>query len=214
MDVSVRPKKTKKAQTPAVERPFKRPRQQSFAKQIGAVGSFSPEKKNQDVTGAPASVGTAWSALTLLNPIVQGTGVNGRIGRRLNMVAFHIRATVTTSSAAGNARWMVVYDHAPNGALPAITDILVVDNINSPTNLNNNDRFMILHDELINAPGFSTQIIATKWFRKFPQGLQSIWTNAATGTIADITSGAVYVMCVGSAATTFTFYSRIRYIDN
>lgn len=211
MDVSLRKAKNGKQTKKDVERPFKRPRT-SFATQIGATGSFAPEKKNVDGTPSLTSVGTAWSALSLINSIAQGAGGTQRIARKVNMVSLLVRASLTTA-ATGNLRWMVVYDHAPQGALPAITDILVVDSINSPQNLNNNDRFMIIHDELINSNSGGTVIHVSKFFRKFNPGLQSVWTNAATGTIADVTTGAVYVCAVGTAAVTLNAYTRIRFTD-
>lgn len=189
-----------------------RPQSQTFARQIGAVASTTaPEKKNVDgsatITSAAA---TTWSAVTLVNGIAQGTTANTRIGRRVTISKLFVRWHVT--STASVARWMVVYDHAPNGSLPAITDILTVDSFIGVNNLINNDRFLILHDEIVNQQAASVPV-GGKWIYK-GQALQQQYTNAATATIADITTGAIYIMVVGSAASTalgFTF--RTRYTD-
>jgi len=191
-------------------RPAKRPRQ-DFAHQIGAVAvAGAAEKKNLDIgPTALASAGTAWSAVTLVNGIAQGSTANTRIGRRVTLTKFFIRWNATATAAC--SRFIVVYDHAPNGALPVITDILTVDSINGVNNLVNNDRFMILHDEHINyqASGLPT---SGKWVYK-GKPLQMVYTNAATGVIADINVGAIYVITCGTAATTLNFLSRVRYTD-
>lgn len=200
--------------TTTVERPFKQPRP-SFARQIGAVASSTaPEKKNFDLAGTLTGAGAGqWSPVTLINGIAQGNTANTRIGRRLTLTSMTVRWT-TTGAFSGTGRWMIIYDHAPNGALPLITDILTVDTVNGFMNLINNDRFMVIHDEYIN--NFNTAGAATmcgKWnYNRQP--LQNQWTNAATGTIADITTGAVYILaCSPNVITGVVFGSRIRFTD-
>jgi len=201
--------------TTTTERPFKRPRQASFARQIGAVASDSaPEKKNIDISTAITAAGaTQWTLPTLINGIAQGATANNRVGRRLVIKSVLVRFALQPGAAALTVRWMLIYDHAPNGALPAITDILTIDAFTAPMNLINNDRFMVIHDEVLNGMVAATQI-GGKFYRRFTPGMQNQWTNAATGTIADITTGAFYVLAcsqVGSAVMTFT--SRIRFTD-
>lgn len=188
---------------------FKRPRQ-DFAKQIGAVASSTAaEQKNVDGSASLVSALAAWSAVTLVNGVAQGTTANTRIGRRLTITKVFLRWNCSATGAV--SRFMVVYDHSPNGALPVITDILTLDQINGVNNLINNDRFMILHDEYVNYQA-SGLPVAGKWVYK-GKPLQMIYTNAATGGIADITVGSIYVICVGTGATTLNFVSRVRYTD-
>lgn len=196
-----------------IERPLKRTR--SFAGQIGAVASVSaPEKKNVDGGGPGTLTGAAantWSPVTLVNGISQGATANTRIGRRVTLISFLMRWAASNTN--GPTRLMVVYDHAPNGALPVITDILTIDGFTGVNNLINNDRFMILSDEIIN-PNSTSAIFGGKTFIK-RQPLQMQYTNAATGTIADITTGAVYIMACSISATAasvqYTF--RTRFTD-
>lgn len=211
MNVSKKPQRKQQVVTTTVEqRPFKRPRQQSFAKQIGAVASdTAPEKKNVDGAGTltGAAAGT-WSPVTLVNGIAQGATANTRIGRRVTIKSMLVR---WHSISVGVVRWMVVYDHAPNGALPAITDILTTDSFNGPMNLINNDRFMVLHDEVVNFTNGTSA--AGKWNYK-RQPLQMQYTNAATGVIADITTGAIYMMAVHNTGTVAVVFSvRTRFTD-
>lgn len=216
MDVYKKPRKVAKQQPVdvVVARPFKRPRP-TFAKQIGAAaGPSRPELK--DITSAftlTTGAGPVWSALQLVNPIPQGTTPSSRIGRKLVLKSIVSRYALTPGTGQG-ARWMIVYDHAPNGALPLITDILSADSINAHVNLTNSDRFMILHDEYINT--FATgSVYVNKYYRKFTdQGLQSQWTTATTGTIADVVTGAIYCMSITSAAAgTFATTVRVRFTD-
>lgn len=196
-----------------IERPLKRSR--SFANQIGAVASVSaPEKKNVDGGGPGTLTGAAantWSAVTLVNGITQGATANTRVGRRVTLISFLMRWAVSNTNAP--TRIMIVYDHAPNGALPAITDILTFDGFTAVNNLINNDRFIVLHDEIVNLLQSST-IFGGKTFIK-RQPLQMQYTNAATGTIADITTGAVYIMAcsISGVAANVQYTFRTRFTD-
>lgn len=196
-----------------IERPFKRSR--SFANQIGAVASINqPEKKNVDGGGPGTLTGAAantWSPVTLVNGIAQGATANTRIGRRVTLVSFLMRWAVTNT--AGSTRLMIVYDHAPNGALPAITDILTLDAFTGVNNLINNDRFMVLSDEIINLNVASAYMGGKTFIKR--QALQMQYTNAATGTIADITTGAVYIMAcsIGGTAASVQYTFRTRFTD-
>lgn len=213
MNVSVRPKKSKPQQANQ-EFSRKRPRIEPFARQIGAVASSNaPEAKNLDQAMAlnPAAA-FQWSALTLLNPIPQGNNAVTRIGRRVTITKIVIRWRL----GGVYARFAVIYDHAPNGVLPAITDIFTINDVNGVNNLNNNDRFMILHDEYINSTNgqsSNADSMAGKWvYKGLP--LQNQWTNAVTGTIADITTGAIYVaVATTSSSSIWTAYARVRYTD-
>jgi len=194
-----------------------------MARQIGATAGSGPvvaERKNIDASATLTSGLNIWSAITLLNGIAQGTAVGQRIGRKTVLKSLLVRWQISTWQ--GVTRILVVYDHNPNGALPLIADILTnpgVLGINAPNNLGNSDRFLILKDFY---PGkdFSltmgaTASIGDSFFIKLPDGgLQNQWTDATTGTIADVTTGAIYIMSVSiSAASPVIFTSRIRYTD-
>lgn len=200
------------------DRPLKRQRsQRSFATQIGATGSLmTPEKKNLDRTDV--IIGTnIWSPLYHLSTITQGTGPNNRLGRRVTLRSILIRC-YAIPSGSNWLRWMVVYDHAPNGVLPLITDILTIDDVNAPNNLVYNDRFMILHDNLTqNQSDINTPTPFKLYMKLGPggKGLQMQFTNGTSGSIADVTTGAIYIACCGSASgnCSLDFTSRIRFTD-
>jgi len=218
MNVSTkRPRKQQKVEATValpLSTQFRPPRRQpSFATQIGAVASkTAPEEKSLDQAFAlTPTAAFQFSALQLLNPIPQGVSTAQRIGRRVVITKIVIRWRLVDAYS----RFMVVYDHAPNGSLPLITDILNINDVNGVNNLANNDRFMILHDEYIcstntNAVGGT---MAGKWIYK-RQPLINQWATVATGTIADITTGAIYAIHAGpSTGAVLTCYARVRYTD-
>jgi len=201
---------------------FKRPRPAlTMARQIGATAgnNVAPEKKNIDVSGTCASAAAnTWSNLLFLNPIVQGTAIGQRVGRKVILKSLLVRWQAT-QGAVGSYRIMVVYDHSPNGALPVIGDILLNAGAlgqNASNNLANNDRFLILRDFYPRSTitdGQNGQ--SDSFFVRFPDGgLQNVWTDAITGAIADCTTGAIYIMAVSWAGTNNVILtSRIRYTD-
>lgn len=215
MKTAATPQKLKRKRTDGSQPSFPLFRQPSFARQIGAVASPSaPEKKNIDTNNTLVGGATStWSQVFLINPIPQGASSNQRIGRRCTLTSMLIRWNLSGASA-GLARLLVIYDHAPNGALPLITDILTLNLFNAPMNLINNDRFMVLHDEIAISPNAAAaNTMAGKWNYK-RQPLQNQWTNAATGTIADITTGAVYfIACAPGVIVGVDFVARVRFTD-
>lgn len=83
-------------------------------------------------------------------------------------------------------------------------------------NLTNSDRFVVLADEIDNtyAGGQSVYSRSGKIYRKI--NLPQHYTNAITGTVADIAQGAIWVMTStssGGAGAGIGYYSRIRYTD-
>lgn len=177
-----------------------------------------PEKKNIDVEGSTGNV-TAWSELDLLNPIAQGSSANGnRIGRKVQMKSLVFRYVASTSAYPTDIRILIIYDKQSDGLAPDIAQVLqgAPPTYNAPMNLTNSDRFVVLADEIDNtfAGGQSVYSRSGKIYRKI--NLPQHYTNAITGTVADITSGAIWVMTStssGGGGAGIGYYSRIRYTD-
>jgi len=187
----------------------------SMARQIGAAGGDSrPELK--DVAGLQAltsAAATTWSPLSFIAGIATGTSAGQRVGRKTLLKSLLVRWN-TSYASANSARLMVVYDHSPNGVLPLITDILNINSLNGINNLDNSDRFIILKDFYLNTQIPDGQLFkAESFFLKWPEGLQQVWTAAGTGTIADCTTGALYIMACGGVAVTVNTTTRVRYTD-
>ena len=170
------------------------------------------------VTGAGAVTG---STPLLLNGLTQGTSAVTRIGRRITvkslLVRWYVQLAATTTGGAP-LRLLVVADRQTNGAAPAITDILLTDEIASPMNLNNSKRFKVVCDEIIPVIGAGgPQSIMIQRYMKL--NMNTEFNSGNAGTVADITTGSLYVMAwqgggLATAAPTSVFYSRVRFSDS
>lgn len=203
-------------------------------------GGYRPnnvERKVNDTGFVQYNVNTTGNFTLLANPAV-GANFNERIGRKITLKSVFIRGLLTFQnaiewnanqvSAAQLARFMLVWDTQPNGAIPAITDVLNTNEAASQLNLNNRDRFRILSDrEWALGPfqtGAGTSMVAgdkcSVPFKKYKKlNLEMIFNGNSTGTIADINSGALYMLWIGSLPTgttdlVFRGTTRVRYSDN
>jgi len=179
-------------------------------------GRIWPEKKNVDLEGSVGNLSSGtWSEIELLNGIANGNSASSRIGRKIQLKSLLFRWIQSSSAGNQPIRIVIVYDKQADGVLPGIEEILQggpTPTFNSPMNLANADRFVILADEMSTATA-QNGIRADKIYRKInlPQTF-----NASTAGIIDVTSGAIYVLsCVGNgvAGAGVGYYSRIRYTD-
>lgn len=199
------------------------------------------ERKVYDITTTVYPVNTAGSVTAICIPIL-GTDMTNRIGRKVVVKSIQARgiarvrlAEANTNGMAGPQLIRIIYlvDLQPNGALPAITDVLVQAIAQSPMNLNNRDRFRILSDKMITLDnytrdtatpgseyvGFNRTAQHFKMYKKCNQEVIFNATNA--GTVADITSGAILQVIVGNQATdgaggpgSAAIFTRCRFLDN
>jgi len=205
----------------------RRSNQFNQALNIGALAIAKPEVKNFDLVATSTQVLASfgkWVTPILINGIPGGTTRTTRVGGSVSITKIQMRAmlNVTGSLAGPPARVVLVYDKSPNGVLPAITDIWAADDFNSPLNISNSERFMVISDTFVQQYADGSNAIsgyAMNIFRKAPSpGYNQKFLNTNTGTIADILAGAVYLIwspAAGSTATnaTLSYYTRIRFTD-
>lgn len=215
--------------------PFKKPRlvapPSAVARQAVRVGAWAgrgaqgPEIKFTDVTDLATSIPlsndfTTPGATFLLNGLTTGALATNRIGRKVTLKSLYIRATVqlaTTSVRGANIRMVVFYDKQANGTAPAVTDVLADDSFYSPNNLSNRDRFVVLCDHVFEPIGTANDYQKSAVvFKKL--NLETMFNAGTAGTIADITSGSLYIMfaqsgTIGTGNPTASWYSRVRYTD-
>lgn len=202
------------------------------------------EKKYFDIApGTPAApsvqVNTTGS-FTLLNAPVPGTGYNNRIGRKIAVRSVYIRGYIAVEAAltsgstlllnAQSCRMILFIDWQPNGAAPAVTDLLVSANVADQINPNNRDRFKILADKVYKFDPYIVSTTATQScastnnqiynIKKYKRmRLETIYNAGTAGTVADITTGALYLFFLGSNAaganadSVAVFSTRVRYWD-
>lgn len=227
------------------KRPSKRPRgvakqpRRANAKSLVPLGTFgyrpNPiERKVNDISVATYQVHTT-STPTLLCLPVTGSDFNQRIGRKITIKSVYIRGRVgiqsgfgisTADSPSQQARFLIFADLQPNGAAPAVTDLLVSADPASQLNLNNRDRFVILSDKEYAFDPYSKTAAAggqnghsianVKVYKKL--NMEVIFNAVNGGSIADIQSGALYMLWLGSEASgaqdiNAILSTRVRYTD-
>jgi len=192
------------------------------------------ERKVNDLDTTTYQVNTSGSFTLLANPQV-GADMNNRIGRKITLKSVYVKgrvqlelagSLVAAASGAQQARMIIFSDMQPNGSAPVVTDLLVSATPASQLNLNNRDRFRVYCDkEYVFDPMLVTATLYT-WNRtiqlvkKFKALNLEMVFSTSTGSIADITTGALYMFWIGSAApgtntdANFVGSTRVRYTDN
>lgn len=195
-----------------------------------------PEKKVKDVAGVTQANTTG--TFSLLNGVAVGSDYTERVGRKTLNKSIYIRGRVQTEASltaavgaipAQQARMIILVDNQPNAATPATTDLLNTATPESQLNLNNRDRFKILHDETFvfdpylysttatqSYASTSKQIHDVKYHRFINE--ETIFNGNGGATIAGMSSGAIYMFWIGSEAAgatdiNFTGSTRVRYND-
>lgn len=205
-------------------------KKQSFKKKRRAArvkGGIAPREELKYIDLAETgSLMVAAGTVTLLNGIAVGDDNTTRDGRQATMKSVHIRGyaypdSSTTPQPASLVRAMIVWDNAPNGAAPAVTDIYGGSFL-FPV-INNAERFTILRDEILplgRDTNAVTQAVAgapsiAEWDLYVP--LDSVTQYNGTGaTIASIQNGALYLVCQGRTGCSYagTFAGRVRFSDD
>lgn len=162
--------------------------------------------------------------VTLLNGVATGTDFTNRIGRKVCWKSILIQGYISPETVAQGptlCRVMLVYDSQPNGALPAITDVLLTSSATAPMQLNNRDRFKILWDKRI-VLGLVSNVATTSVadrtvaeVRKYKKiNLDTIY-DGTTNAIADVQSGSIFMLTVGATANggLLAVTIRCRFVD-
>lgn len=205
----------------------------------GGYGKSAAERKVSDIAVATYQVNTTGS-FTLLHVPQLGTDYTQRVGRKTLIKSLYIRGRVATETSISlaavtngsqMARMIVFLDLQPNGAAPAVTDLLNTAAPESMLNLNNRDRFKIIKDKqwvfdpYVNVTtatqsqyGAPRQTYPLKVFKKC--NYEVIFNAVNGGTISDINSGALYMFFIGSSPAgantdvNAIVGTRIRFTDN
>ena len=161
-------------------------------------------------------------AATLVNGIARGDEINERNGRELTMRSIQFQARAYATSGTGTdqvGRVLIVYDRQTNAAALTGAQVLASFDTNSPRNLENRRRFKILKDWRfpINATGESGSHRVLTFYRRLRHPVT--FNSGDAGTVADITTGSIYVLSVGTnvagaTAGQLVGTCRIRYQDN
>lgn len=220
------------------KRPFKKPRyvQPYKRRQIKP----SAEKKSYDLPAAAYQANTTAVFTPLCIPVT-GDDIQNRTGRKVSMKNLYIRGIVQTESSAAFpstdhggqlVRMIVFLDKQPTPATALVaTDILNASTSVSHLNLNNRERFQIIADKQYSFDPYHFSNTATQSYASTTNQTRviklfktlkdtSVVFNATNGgTVADITSGALYMMTIGNIVAgtnndgNFNVTTRVRFTD-
>lgn len=153
----------------------------------------------------------------LLNPLVQGDTSITRTADTIKATSIQMRGSVLldADNLSGNiCRVIIFWDRQPNGVAPVFSDVLDTTTITSatsntiyaPYNLKNAPRFKILYDkakainvmqDLTTAAGTVVSAVpctSSYWKAKIPLNRECNYGLGNAGTIADISSNALFVL--------------------
>lgn len=142
------------------------------------------------------------AGVLLLNGCTRGTDIGNRVGREIMMKSIQMRFVVYADSAGINQTWhlAVVYDKQPNGVALAYTDVFRTGSGTAALrNLENRKRFRILKDwyECLSPVASDDSMKVYQWYAKCHLPVQ--FNSGDAGTIADIQTGSLYLVYMGSA---------------
>jgi len=185
------------------------------------------EWKSLDVAGSMAADTTG--SVQLLNGCARGDDINMRNGRMTVMRSISLAGTLEVTAGTGVdqvQRFLIVLDKQANGAPPGVTGPGgVLETVGAGylpyahPNLENRNRFVILFDSgpvVLNASGEPGSKVPFR-YKKYVY-MPVTFNGGNAGTVADIVTGSIYAVTVGTVAPGATaggnyFRSRIRYED-
>lgn len=176
----------------------------------------APEWKYVDLRITSTTVAGAGLPV-LMNGMAQGTSTSTRIGNRIVIKSFEIRAEFRPSgTVSNNIRLMVLSDSQVNGSAPVGTNVFANSTFfTSMRNLNYRKRFKIYIDKpiYISPSGQEGDAAYTHEYYKFRKGLVCEYNGGTAGTVADIATNALFFCIPGYTTCTMDLQYRIRFVD-
>jgi len=187
--------------------------------------SKSEELGTKDVSGT-ATASTTGSLNLLFAPTRTGNTYEDRHGDSTTIKTIRLRFTIKSGISAvtnNQAQWvrcLLFWDNQPNGAVPGGSLPLSALTVNALTDPQYSYRFKIIHDErfyICSSPGGDSNTGNCSEFYKQNLSLVSNYSGNA-GTIADLTTGALFLYVIGDTAAVtnenpvVTYVSRTRFI--
>lgn len=208
----------------------------SSSSRILSSNTTWPEVKAVDITLNKTFA--AAGQLQLLNGCFRGTDVTEHVGRRVCIKGIGVRGYISVPAGAPTVggemlRALIVYDRQPNGAAPAVADILqsagsgVTTNC-AYSNINNTKRFVVLakktwylSQSMFGAAAGTISIVDTMdktwdcWVsKKKVKNLVCEFNAGSTGGVSDISTGSILLLTIGTSGNcTFQGECRYRFCD-
>lgn len=190
-----------------------------LAKTVAAV--VNSETKIYDYN-APLITNSVSSSVQCLSQIGQGTDYYQRIGLSVAPKSMYTRLRFyETSTNDGFVRVIIFRDFENRQAIPAVTDVLEIADVQSAMNHVNTTRFRVMYDKLIKIDQYHP-IAALKLYHKFKtnnKGKHTHMKYTTSGTnAASLDEGNIFMLLLSDLNTTNAptgaIVNRIRYVDN
>lgn len=187
----------------------------------GAAGAvrrlMNVETHRFDDSSGPAAI-VAAGTVRPVTLIAEGDDYNNRSGRSIRTVAVESRFRAyldPTVALKDSVRVILFVDLENAGATPAVTDVLSAAQPNSPFQVDNLERFVVLKDEYFTVETYTKQ--AHPIVVKMPLDIH-IKFRGATGVAASMAEGAIFWLVISTSAVANTSfweqYTRVSYVDN
>lgn len=178
-------------------------------------------------TQIPGVAMTNAARLDLLNGLQPGTSASQRIGMKVTCKSLEFKFFCRPNGASTAIQWnrvIIFIDRQANGVGPgASTDVVMFQDAVSPRNLANRKRFKIIYDKSFFIDPATTNNAGTisrmfKGYIKFRRPLVTEYNTGVAGTVADISTNALYLIQWGESAagpqnSQFNGFFRVRYVD-
>lgn len=179
---------------------------------------INTEKKYiENLTIGPIIV-TSAGRIDCISLIAQGLTDITRVGNSILGASLQLRKNVVVSAVdpSQTLRMILFLDkNNANGTLPLVTDVLTTADISSMSNINNNDRFVILRDSVVTVSTSGDN----KNYEKFYVDLTRLHIkfDGTAATQASAAENHIYVLLISDVAVngpTVTVGNRIAFYDN
>lgn len=175
---------------------------------------YREEYKTVSTSQGVALTWTTVGAFVPLNLMARGVSDGQHAGRAIRMKRIAGKLGFYGNTLEDFVRWILVYDKAPNGALPTTAQLMeeTVGTTFSVPNHDNEWRFKILYDSLI---GVSDVQLPQLVDMDIAVDLPTIFNSTATATITAITSGSLFMFGIAPLASINSSYSiTVYYCDD
>lgn len=192
-------------------------------RELKSVDVVEATPRNLVAVASVAGASSMATGMTIINASNAGDASFEHIGKNASIQSLALECEFSqpqTDASASTVRLMIVYDRQPNGAYPAIGDLLA-DNASAPVfnsaiNIGYRERFAVLRDCQFT---LDTAVGLTHHYETFIKRQLDINYIGTSNAIASVGSGAVYLVCfflqlLGTTAPVMVSrHSRCRYYD-
>jgi len=227
---SVKSKGIKVQRTKTVDRSAQLKAIRAMAQGLNAAGRgliLAPgELKSVDVATVNLAANTT-GAVLLLNGVERGTAYNQRVGNQYSIKSISMKLMSKVTATTGieqTHRIMLVWDKHTNATALDPAVLLTSVSVTAHKAIQYRTRFWVLMDKTVHLNGIAEAGVDNPngtrhidWYKKITLNVQNNDSNAAT--VADITSGSLYLIVIGTVAAgatagSLTGSTRLRFSDN